>query len=97
MLQKVNHGIHKGLNLKILPFLGDEVQIDQKRIIFSIDLDSVNNLVVVRTARLFAHITYLPRFQYQQIELVLERLYDFLRVGDHHLYLLGQGKQGFLD
>lgn len=97
MLQKVDHGVYDRFDLERLPFLCYKVQIDQKRIILTIDFDSIDNFVVVETAWLFTNVSNFSWFQNQQVEFVLKRLYCLLRVCYYHLYFLGKREQGLLD
>lgn len=97
MFQKVDHGVNKGLDLKILSFFGDKVKVNQERIIRWCNFDSVDDFVIVGTSWFFAHVADLSALQNQQIELVFEWLYDLLRMADHHLYLFRQREECLLD
>jgi hypothetical protein len=57
MLQIVDHGVHDGLYFEVLALFGDEVEVDKEGVVFRLDFDGVDHLVVKRTAWLFADIS----------------------------------------
>ena len=90
MLEVIKNGINQRLHFEIESLFGDEMQIDEERVVLLSHPPHVDDFVEVTAFVLFRNVADFACLQNEKVEVVLERLNDFLGMVDAHFNLFSE-------
>lgn len=91
MVQIVQNGVNQRLHFEVEPFLCDEMEVDEERVVLLPHSAHVDDFVEVGAFVLLRNVADFACLQNKKVETVFERLNDFFGMVNAHFYLLCEG------